>query len=332
MGVTIYDIAKSVNLSAATVSRVLNKRTDARIPEVTRLRVIEAAREMGYRPNLVARALTTGRTFNIGVFACSMQEMTGPHFARMLEVVEPKAHSLGYRVVVSSELESLVEGRQVDGIILLSAPSDPRFGSMLRGKTCVFVRNLIRDFPNCISWNDIEGMQKAVGYLLGLGHKKIVGLFGDIVPEPHTQYPKVIGFRQAIEEAGEELLECWGTRSPDQFENGYRLMKDLLDGTDDITAVVARNDYLAIGAIRAIRDAGLSVPDDVSVIGYNDTILTQCSYPLLTSVHTPIAEAGEIAVDRLATAISHGVEEFAGVVLQTSLTIRDSSAPPRKRF
>jgi DNA-binding LacI/PurR family transcriptional regulator len=167
-------------------------------------------------------------------------------------------------------------------------------------------------------------------YLLGQGHRSIAGILGDIKPEMEQHSPKVVGFRESMAESNLHWREYIGTRSTDQFENGYLLTKELLADPGDITALFARNDFIALGAVKAIMEAGLSIPDDISVIGYNDTILARCAYPGLTSVHTPIAEAGVIAVEHLIKSIEGNREEFVGAMLPISLTIRDSCAPPNK--
>lgn len=329
MGVTIYDIAGKLGLSAATVSRVLNSRKDSLISEATRARVLSAAKQMGYKPNTMARALVTGKTYNIGLFAEDMQERTGPHFARMLEAMEPKARELGYRLVVCGELESVLSSGMVDGVVLL-ASSHPKLTSRFDHIARIFVYSSLDTGPNSVCWNDLEGTCKALEYLLSLGHKSVAGILGDIRPEMEPHSPKVVGFRKAMTESGLHWRELIGTRSTDQFENGYLLTKELLADPGDVTALFARNDFIALGAMKAVMEAGLSIPDDISVVGYNDTILARCAYPGLTSVHTPIAEAGVIAVERLIRSIEGKKDEFVGTMLPTSLTVRDSCSPPKK--
>jgi len=330
MGVTIYDIAEKLNISAATVSRVLNQRGDNLISEATRVRVLEAARDMGYTPNTMARALVTGKTRNIALFAADMQERTGPHFARMLEAMEPKVREYGYRLIVCGELESILGSGMVDGIVLLAA-SHPQLTPQFDHIARIFVYSTLSAAPDSVCWNDIEGTCEALKYLLSLGHRSIAGILGDITPEMEKNSPKVVGFRKAMMESGLDWREYIGTRSRDQFENGYLLTKELLAERGDITAVFARNDFIAIGAMKAIEEAGLSIPDDISVIGYNDTILARCSYPGLTSIRTPIAEAGVIAAEQLIKTIEGENEKFAGIMLPTSLTVRNSCAPPHNR-
>lgn len=330
MGVTIYDIAEKLNISAATVSRVLNQRGDRLISEATQARVLEAAKEMGYTPNTMARALVTGKTRNIALFAEYMQERTGPHFARMVEAMEPKVRELGYRLIVCGELESILGSGMVDGIVLLAA-SHPQLTPQFDHIARIFVYSTLTPAPNSVCWNDIEGTCEALKYLQSLGHRSIAGILGDITPDMEEHSPKVAGFRKTRMESGLDWREYIGTQSKDQFENGYLLTKELLADPGDVTALFARNDFIALGAMKAIEEAGLSIPDDISVIGYNDTILARCSYPGLTSIRTPIAEAGVIAAEQLIKTIEGENDNFTGIMLPTSLTVRDSCATPRNR-
>jgi|GEM_PF-2237632 len=329
MGVTIYDIAKELDISAATVSRALNGRNDSLISEATRRRVAETAKKLGYRPNVLARALITGKTNNIGMYVMGTQERTGQHFARMLEAVETRARILGYRILVCGEIEGILGNGRVDGIVMLVEPDEDTYGNILNGTPHMFVWSALEPSLNCVSWSDASGAYRGTKHLTDLGHRKIVGLFSDFVDQD-PPLPKVEGFRRAIAEAGAESIEYFGELSPDQFWNGYLQTKHLLEKHDDFTGVLARNDQVALGAMKALRQAGKSVPRDVSVVGYNDTVLAHCADPALTSVHTPIAEAGELAIEQLVKVIEGGAPEFPGMSLAVSITRRDSCAPPRK--
>jgi LacI family transcriptional regulator len=139
---------------------------------------------------------------------------------------------------------------------------------------------------------------------------------------------KLAGFRKAVEEAGVRVSE-YGRKDASmqlerQLEAGCDLTRTLLKDNPDVTAIFARNDLLALGALKAIREAGLSVPGDISLIGYNDTIHARCSDPMLTSVRTPIAQAGELAVRQLIQVIESGEKSFPGVVLPTMVVERGS--------
>jgi LacI family transcriptional regulator len=262
--------------------------------------------------------------------------MTDPHFAQMLEAAEARASELGYHLIVSSTLESVSQQERVDGVLVLGSPEDPRFAALADRLPKVFVHNTSEACANQVAWSDVEGVGRAVDHVLGLGHRKIAALFcyGNRKEPVH---PKVRGFRSAIAGRDVKSWECWETCSPDearpvtQCENGYRATDRLLREGAQFTAIVARNDFLALGALRALRDAGLSVPDQVSVIGYTDSIHAVCADPPLTSVRTPFAEAGRIAVERLIRSIENREANFDGTMLPTTLQIRQSCAPCSRR-
>lgn len=348
MSATLLDVAKRSGVSTATVSRVLNNKMVMPIPRETVERIKKAAAELEYRPNLQARALATGKTHTLGVYST---EMTDPHFALMLEAMELKAVSLGYHLIVSSTRDVVMQKGRVDGSVVLGAPDNPEFTVPSRQVPTAFVYNAAQLRPNLVGWSDAEGMQLAVNHLVGLGHRQFVALFcyGEEKRSPRlnatettpavycaravlAQHPKVSGFRKAVFEANVEATECWEAVHPDhiahgyQVENGYLAVKRLIQQGTRFTAIVARNDFLALGALRALREANRAVPEEVSVIGYTDSIQALCADPLLTSVRTPIAEAGELAVETLIRAIAEGIASFHGTILPMSLTIRQSCA------
>lgn len=353
MPATLMDVAKRSGVSTATVSRVLNNKMVMPIPQETIERIKKAAEELNYSPNVHARALATGKTRTIGVYS---SEMTDPHFALMLEAMEARADALGYQLIVSKSLDVVSSKGRVDGSIILGNPYDPKFVNILRHVPTVFVHNTPMLRPNLIGWSDEEGMQLAVEHLANLGHRHLVALFcygeekrttysrnieaGSAVHGSHAvlkQQLKVSGLRKAIQRAGVEAIECWEAPHPDQIANGYQIQngyevtKNLIASGQPFTAVVARNDFLALGALRALREANIRVPDEVSVVGYTDSIQALCADPPLTSVRTPIAEAGEMAIMTLIQSIFEDQSSFEGKILPTTLTVRQSTASPGSR-
>lgn len=329
MAVTLSDVARLAGVSIATVSRVLNNKMAMPIPESTVQRIRAAAEELNYRPNRLARALATGRTHTLGLYSL---ELTDPHFAQMLEGAESRAASLGYQLIVSTSLASLVEDGRTDGTILLSHPS-LLAGKVPAGRPVVYVNTSTDPVRDMIAWDDSEGVSLAVDHLIQLGHQHIAGVWCYGKRADAESLPKVEGFRNAVRFAGVESYECWGGTGvlssgfAAQFEDGYRAVWSMLDKGVPFTAIVSRNDFIAAGALRALREAGLRVPQDVSLVGYTDSIHAACADPGITSVRTPISEAGELAVEHLARAVESPETVFEGVVLATELVPRDSTGP-----
>jgi len=328
---TLADVAREARVSIATVSRVLNSKLSVPISPGTEVRIRDAAARLRYRPNAIARALATQRTHTAALLS---MEMTDPHFAQMLGSVEQALRERGYRLAVCSEAEGLLTEGRVDGAILLADPAKGAPGFDRIQVPTVYVWSARVPLPNCVTWDDEAGAALAVSHLAQLGHRAIAGLFGDygdedVVPD------KLAGYRAAMRviSAGAQAdgllgnsaqLEWRGMLSDDQFENGYLLTRRALEAGRQWTAIVARNDFLALGAMRALREARVAVPDAVSVVGYNDTILASVADPPLTSVLTPIAEAGAIAAASLVAAIEHRGQSVPGVVLGVRITERGS--------
>lgn len=322
---TLADVAKKAAVSKATVSRVLNGKMVLPISPDTVARIRQAAAELQYRPNPLARALATGKTQTIGL---CYSNPTDPHFSRMLEAVEARAQQLGYSILVTSRLECvLVEGR-VDGSILVMLPNQLDFHRFSTTRPVVFAHHADQKYSNSVVWSDREGAYKAVRYLVSLGHRKVAGLFGDYKQQMEPPYSRVVGFRQAVEETGIEAVELYGELSSEQVDNGRLLVERLLRERPEITAIFARNDFLALGAMEAARTVGRVIPNQISVIGFGDTLLARCASPRLTSVHTPSAEACVLALERLVKAIESGEQGFEGDALPISITERLSCAPP----
>lgn len=322
---TLADVAREAGVSIATVSRVLNSKLAVPITPETERRIREASDRLGYRPNAIARALATQRTHTLALFT---DEMTDPHFAQMLGPVEQSLRERGYRLAVCSDIEGMLAEGRVDGAILLADPvtGPARFGAI--GIPVAYVWSASSACRHCVSWNDTDGAALAVRHLSSLGHARIAGLFGDY-PLDGAPPDKVVGFRAAAAAPGATSREWLGSLAPHQFENGYMLVRQALAEKRDWTAIFARNDYLALGALRALREAGVAVPEQVAVVGYNDTELARFADPPLTSVRTPIAECGALAAVRLVEAIESGSSQIVGEELSMRLTIRGSCGAGR---
>ena len=321
---TLTDVAHKAGVSPGLASRVLNNKMVMPIPQTTIERIKRAAAELEYHPNSLARALVTGRTHAIGLY---YSNMTDPHFTRMLAAVEKKAVELGYHLLVSSDPKLLLKSGRADGVLAVTLPAISQLTEQQGGKPVTFVYPSREPQPNCVTWSDFEGARLAVQYLLDLGHLRTIVLLGN-TPESNPPSEKVAGFRAALKAGGAQWREVFGTLNSDQIEEGRLLIHRLLGEREPFTAILARNDFLAVGAMQALCEAGIPVPQEVSVVGYNDTILARCTAPLLTSVRTPFAEAGVLALEKLVEAIGSDEKEFAGMTLPITLIERDSCAPP----
>lgn len=306
---TIQDVARHAGVSRQTVSRVLNNKGEVR-PE-TRERVLAAIEELNYRPNAVARSMVRGHTCTLGCISPSLTDFT---FASIIEGAQAEARRLGYFILTGSaptegEVESLLEEflhRQVDGFMVFNPYADGRSRYLLpliqNGFPVVYLGNTSRGEPvSSVRCDDRDGGFQATRYLLGLGHAAIATITGP--PNEECVGDRLNGYRRALEERGFVVDDRMVVSGDWSALSGYRATRSLLEAGVTFTAVFAQNDQMAIGTIRALREAGLQVPRDVSVIGFDDIPLASYFDPPLTTLRQPMVELGEQAARLLITAI-----------------------------
>jgi len=336
MATTISDVARRAGVSTATVSRVLSGIGQAR-PD-TRARVLAAARDLGYRPSGVARSLKLRRTRTVGLI---VTDITNPFFPQLVRAVEDAARERDFAVLLCNAAEDpereagyleVLAGRRVDGIIVASAGLGARQAAWItRAPLPVVLVNAAAGpaAPTLLSDN-VGGARLALDHLIALGHRSIGHVAG---PAGNAAAPdRLAGARLALDAAGLGADRLAVAGGDGHVAGGTRATVELLAAVPDLTAVFAYNDLSAIGAIRAIRAAGLRVPSDVSVVGFDDVDLAAYADPPLTTVAQDIASLGRRAVGRLFELIDGDVRPGAGsepTVLPVRLVVRGSTAPPR---
>ncbi|QJD87270.1 LacI family DNA-binding transcriptional regulator [Cohnella herbarum] len=327
---TIYDIAKEANVSIATVSKVINQ--NGRISDKTRKRVSDIMKRLNYQPSMVASALTKKRTYTIGLL---IPDLANPFFAEIARSVEDRAHELGFNLVIcntdndSVKEESytvLLKQKGVDGIILATgAHNNAILKKLLHQKQVIAV--IARDMPSLavdtVLVDDFLGGYLAANHLIELGHRSIAVITEKF--EVMSSRERVRGYRQAIEEAGLLFEEKWVRVSSFQVQDGKATAGLLLDEDNPPTAIFACNDLLAIGAIQAARERGLSVPRDLSVVGFDNTILATIIDPPLTTIAQPIQELGKQIVDLISQEINEKKTSKQRLVLLPELVVRGST-------
>ena len=332
---TIKDVAAQAGVSYQTVSRVVNNSPDVRLE--TRDRVLAAIAELGYRPNAAARTMGGGRTMTLGCIAPNLVDYT---FASILDGVQAEARSLGYQTFTGSaptvdDVQDLLEEmqeRQVDGFLMLNPQVDGRFHHILplieKGVPAVYLMNTPANAPvSTVSGDDKYGGCAGTSYLLSLGHRHIVTIAGPNNEEGTHQ--RLQGYRHAFAEAGiavNESLILQGDWSP---ESGYQTVQNLLGQGKSFTAVFTQNDKMALGAMQALRQTGLSVPNDVSVMGYDDMPLSAYFYPPLTTMAQPMDEIGRHASRLLIEHIENPDRAIEHIKIKPTLVERASCAPPK---
>jgi LacI family transcriptional regulator len=327
---TIRDVAARANVSVATVSHVINGTRPVHPETVKRVRA--AIEDLGYRQNTLARGLRRSETGTIGLL---VPDNSNPFFAEVSRVIEDRGFSEGYNVILCNSDGSAAKeaayvevllSKQVDGLILISSGNSfaPVQSILKVGVPLVVVDRELGDLPVDQVLVDNEQGGYLVGqYLVRLGHRRIGYISGpsNLSLSAH----RLAGFKRALDEAGIALSTQWIIRGDFQYAGGESAMRKLLQHNLKLTAVFASNDRMALGAMAVLSRARLRIPEDVSVIGFDDIPLARATFPSLTTVAQPIADMGHLSVSLLLDRIK---KEKAlppqRIMLPTSLIERQS--------
>ncbi|MBO5999313.1 MAG: LacI family DNA-binding transcriptional regulator [Lachnospiraceae bacterium] len=304
--VSIKDIAQKCNVSIATVSKALNGHHD--VSEETRARVREAAQEMGYITNAAARSLKTNRTYNIGIIFEDNRSLGLAHdyFSLVLGSVRNEAEDKGYDITfISRNADKKYSGylqhcqyRSVDGVIIVNEDyEDPMVVELVHSELPLVTIDHVFNNRIAVMSDNFEGPRALVRYAAGMGHKRIAFLHGESTSVSEN---RVRGFYSACEESGikarpEYLIESRYHDAQQCYENTKRL----LSLEEPPTCIIFPDDYSSIGGINAIREAGLSVPEDVSVMGYDGIGYAEVMNPSLTTYRQNTEALGRTAAAKL---------------------------------
>jgi DNA-binding LacI/PurR family transcriptional regulator len=327
--VTIYDVAEKAGVSISTVSKVLNN--TGSIAEKTRQKVRETMRELNYQPSVVASVKKRIQT--IGLLIPSI---ANPFMAEVARSIEDHVKNFGFSLLVCStdnhldnELEyiSILKQKYVDGIILATGLNDYKAIKELINAE-IPVALLSRDIPSLavdtVLVDDFLGGYEAVQYLISLGHRKIAMITENI--NWSVVRARVQGYRQALEEAGLEYNENLVLLDNTTLDAGKQATRKLLDLPEPPTAIFASTEFLAIGAVKSARELGIHVPKDLSIVGFDDTILATVCDPPLTTIAQPIQEMGKKVVELLVEEIEGPKETKQRIVLSPKLVVRESTS------
>lgn len=331
---TIRDVARASAVSIATVSRVFND--SPLVSEETRRRVVEAASQLGYWPNGIARSLITNRTHTVGAL---LPDLHGEFFSEVIHGLDLGARARGYHLLVSrassrgddltAALRSM-RGR-VDGLILMAPDLDASDQlEQFAGQVPTVLLNPEVALPGCdtVSIANEEGARTVVGHLLSLGHRRIATITG---PEHNVDArQRLEGYRLALRGAGVEPAPELEWRGDFTEPSGYEATLRLLAHADRPTALFVANDYMAVGALGALRDSGVPVPDGLAVAGFDDIPLARYLTPPLTTMHVHMLQLGERAMHLLLDPEREArAPEGSHEVLHAALVVRGSCGANR---
>ncbi|WP_171238890.1 LacI family DNA-binding transcriptional regulator [Ruegeria sp. HKCCA5763] len=326
---TLDDVAKAAGVSTATVSRCLNN--PQRVVETTRQRVLCAVDELGYTPNFAARVMAAKRSFTIGAIIPTMENSI---FARGLQAFQEEIHKRGYTLLVSSsaykpeaeeeQIRTLV-ARGADGLLLIGHDREERIYDYLeRQKIPALVAwsfNPSNRTPS-VGFDNRQAMKTLAQQVIALGHRRLATISGISKGNDRARL-RIAGIKDAMAESGLLPDDLIVVETTYEIESGADALKNLMSQTPAPTAVLCGNDVLAVGAMRQAQEMGLSVPDEISITGFDDIELACIVSPTLTTVHVPHRKMGQKA----ALELIHMIETSApgrSVELSTRLVARDS--------
>lgn len=327
--VTIRDIAKKVGFSESIVSRALNN--NPQIKESTRDLINKAAQEMGYYPNVAARSLVTRRTQTVGIF---MASISGMYYSAIIKGMEFVANKAGYTLIFANSYNNVEYSRflaeeRVDGLIIFNSTVKDR--SLLlklvsQEVPFVLVESYLSDSrANCVWVENVQGGYMATKHLIENGYTRIAYISGDF--EFQISLDRFEGYKKALQEANISFKPEFLTTGNYTSEDGYKAMKCLLEYTPRCNAVFAASDEMAFGALKAIHEAGLRVPQDIAVIGYDDIEFCEYTNPTLTTIRQPRYFMGEKAMSILVSILKSKQKSVVGkkICLTPELVVRNST-------
>ena len=331
--INIRDVAAAAQVSPATVSRVLNlDRVEYPVRPETRERVLDAIDRLGYRPNDLARALLHRRTNVVGLI---VPDISNPYYAEIAHGVEEVAAGSGYRIVLcntnrsaektNAYVDTLVKSR-VDGVVIAGGNVDSRFSPDLLstyGTKLVLIGRHELSYPS-VQVDNVGAARTATEYVLELGHRSIAFIGGPFTS--HTVQDRLQGYRAALSDRGIGIEDRLVREGDFQEAGGYAAAQAIFKGGIEASAVIAINDRTALGAMAAVTDLGLRIPDDVSLIGFDDVSIASFIRPALTTVAIPSFELGRAAMALLFAEADAG-QARAPQMFQATLVVRRSCAP-----
>lgn len=340
---TQVDVARLAGVSRSTVSYVVNSQTGGRVPisEVTRRRVLEAVAELGYVPDAGAQALRLGKTKTIGLI---IPDIHNPHFWELADGVEQEAYAAGYHILLSSippenkraeDIFKNLSRRRIDGLVMVpsfiyqSENAQKTLADLLKRRVPVVGmmaehHDVNYDIDRVIS-DYRDTTVEIMAHLLSLNHRRIGLIYGLAVPNLGTD--RLFAYRESLQAAGlpidpNLIVECGPT-----IEDSYQATRQLLELPSRPTALLAINDFLAIGALRAISDANLNVPQDISLFGYDDVPLARYLVPRLSTASKDGERTGREAIRLLLARLQNLGRPCQEIRIPARLILRESTGP-----
>ncbi|BBH23767.1 LacI family transcriptional regulator [Paenibacillus baekrokdamisoli] len=332
---TIYDVARAAGVSIAAVSQVINGK--GKISEERRAEIVRVMEQLNYKPSVIAAALTGKKTYTLGLL---IPDISNPFFAEIARAVEDQVDFHGYSLVICStdnkderveRYLSLLQQKSVDGIIIGTGIDNKEMLDTLIAKSvpvAMIARELPGDAVLTVVVDDYAGGRLAARHLLDLGHTRMAVL------SEHTKVSssreRIRGFQDELTEAGLDLPEYMvKTSGRDLVKDGKRLASELLRYAERPTALFCCTDLLAIGALQAAKEMEVQVPTELSIVGFDNTILASVTDPSLTTIAQPMEQMGKLVVDLILDKQQESPPNGTKrMVLKPELVVRQSTGRP----
>lgn len=326
---TIKDVAKKAGVSISTVSRVLSNKVP--VNAETRVRVVNAVKELDYQPNLIAKGLKGGSTNTIGLI---IPDISNPYYPKIARSVEEQAKKNGYSLILCNTEESLKEElmyvdmlkkRYVDGIIFITVLKESNHILKLKrsGFPVVQLDRCSNPEVDCVTSDNVYGAYIMTKHLIENGHRNIAIIAGNMDMQIYVD--RFLGCMMALNEMDVKISDEYIAKNAVTVEDAYESMMKFLKMPQRPTAVFSPNDIKTLGVYKAIRDCNLRIPEDISVVGYDNIDISEYMDPPLTTFEQPVKAMGAQAVERLVDQIEKTSKiECARIVLQGSMVIRRS--------
>jgi LacI family transcriptional regulator len=337
MPLTLEDIARLSDVSRSTVSRVIN--SDAKVKEETRLKVLKVIQSIDFQPNLAARGLATGRTNVIGVIIPARVSVifADPYFPVFLQGVSSACNNRTYSVMLwlaepdyeRRMIPRILHNGLVDGVVVASTLMDDPIVKSLFESNMPFI--LIGRHPSMdVNFLDVDNLQaarKATLHLLRLGYKRVATITGS--QDQVAGFDRYQGYLNALQDYDRTIRPELVADGDFTEEGGYHAMARLLPQKPD--AVFAASDMTAYGAMRAIHEANLRIPEDVAVVGFDDIPASARTIPALTTVRQPVQQMGSKAAEVLINVIENDINTTQKLIMDTELVVRESCGASKRR-
>ncbi len=326
--ITIRDVAAKAGVSHQTVSRVINK--SERVNEETRIKVETAIEALGYQPNAIARSMAKGRTRTLACFSPNLTDFT---YASIIEAAEFEARQSGYFLMTASApdsatfsllVEQLVASRRTEGLLLINPFMDERYTRLPQFAPTVFVgARSSQNTMDSVFLDDEEAGRMATRHLLELGHQSIAMITGPL--QEDCSQDRKVGYLETLQSAGLPPNPTLILEGDWSATSGYQAVNKLLAANTPFSGIFAQNDRMAVGAMQALREAGRRVPEDVSIIGFDDMPLASYYDPPLTTIRQDTFSMGREAARLLIRAIENPEKQRRNLRMPVALVLRKST-------